>query len=1436
MADTPQSQQDPSNPWVARAAELQGAQQAPPSDQDNPWVARARELKTQQQPAPAPAPSDPDNPWVARSRELQGAQSSGDDDEVERMGVGQSFLTKPVTTSVLGWGEYRKGASGAERGVEKFASSLLSPLSIGLIAVTGGLGGLAEAGAATAGEEVASSLAGRAGQLALSKLAPEAAASVARAAGVASKLASAGFTAQQILGLTQRVPQFTQALRDGDYDKAAEYGTQGLLEGVMTGLSATHLMKTMSPTGEPVITKDQHILAASEQPQKMAGIEADRFRETNKALIKNHSLDIAARLYHEAGGDPATLERWRQEVVDDNNIKPAIQQKYDAILKQAQNLPDPIRKLSADLRVKYAAEWGDLQAIGKADAGSQGHENYSGQHKWDLDDEGGNSLRNVGTTRKLTKSPAFTKRAEFGTIVDALKAGFEPKDIGLAGAREEYIRDQGRMYGAFAADQEALKYSSADGRPVAIEPAKVISLGKRLLYPVRPGEDIADVGERRADVDQRKRIDEMTPDEMRKTLLTSDVTGLPNRRAFNEQTPSPAVAMSDADGLKALNDRYGYHVGDALLRAKADALRTAGLDAYHEKGDEFLFRGNSKAELAQKLEAARNILRSTVFDATTRDGRVVSFTGVDFSYGAEKDLSAAETELKQHKATREAAGQRGRGQLGGIHETQSGRGVNQAEAPKGVTRQYRPEDFLRRVGADKAAILREGVSDIDIQNLRDAIKAGQPVGHIEVVIDKDGNVLQASGLYRASAALQAGVENVPVSVRKITGEIPPGDRTGKWPVGSGLRSDDELLGQAVREVAEVKSRAQAVRELGKGKPYEKLDAKTRAAVDQRTEVLSKDKTSYEKLDAGTRTAVNRRVETLKTQMKTAAAANPTAVRRPIVEPGENLVMHKGKLYYDVTDYKDGPETTFARSRVRDIGEDGKPIFERAALKFHPDYQEPMRRMFDDQSWVRKNPILRGALYASSQAKRSLLGFFSPFHITTEGLRGVQMGLSVREVLNPAPITESSLSMNTKFSPSTGVMNQRSLVAEGVAENNALIHKIPGIGPLMAKNEEFLFGSNGYIDRLKSASFEKVVGQLTKRHPNWNPDQVHFASSKIVDAAYGGLNWKMLGRSLSDVDMLRLVALAPDFTGSQLLFAYHGLEPGGSVVGQSLMRIAMYNFGVARVLNMMTTGKLHVEHPFSVVSPDEKKIYSIRTMPSDILHAITDPGQFTYNRLNPLLVRTTIEALTGRDEKGKAVSAQHELHDLVRNIIPISLQNVLPGYKREDEGIGTSLLRSGGIAAEPNVSNAYKVAGQLASGHSESGPVQQDKLDQHQQTLQLEDALRSGSIKLPGINEAVENHVITQDQAKEIYENYRTTEGMDPYVGRLYSRALRLPMKEIFQVYDAGTDAEKKVLFPLMEKKAKAYLKKSQTDMTPEQRAKDETYARARHDFLHLPLF
>jgi len=152
---------------------------------------------------------------------------------------------------------------------------------------------------------------------------------------------------------------------------------------------------------------------------------------------------------------------------------------------------------------------------------------------------------------------------------------------------------------------------------------------------------------------------------MRQELLTSEVTGLPNRRAFEEAGPALAIAMSDMDALKAVN-KYGYMTGNAVLRAKADVLREAGLEAYHDKGDEFLCRGDVADDLVARLECCRTMLRSRTIIVARNGGTTLRIRGADFSYGVGHDIEEAETRLREHKAEREARGEVSRGQLCGV--------------------------------------------------------------------------------------------------------------------------------------------------------------------------------------------------------------------------------------------------------------------------------------------------------------------------------------------------------------------------------------------------------------------------------------------------------------------------------------------------------------------------------------------------------------------------------------------------------------------------------------------------------------------------------------------------------------------------------------------------------------------------------------------------
>jgi diguanylate cyclase (GGDEF)-like protein len=89
---------------------------------------------------------------------------------------------------------------------------------------------------------------------------------------------------------------------------------------------------------------------------------------------------------------------------------------------------------------------------------------------------------------------------------------------------------------------------------------------------------------------------------LQEMAMRDPLTGLPNRRAVEEKLASEwerahrydrplAVLMGDVDSLKAVNDAFGHHVGDEMLRQVATslvALVRSGDIAGRIGGDEFV--------------------------------------------------------------------------------------------------------------------------------------------------------------------------------------------------------------------------------------------------------------------------------------------------------------------------------------------------------------------------------------------------------------------------------------------------------------------------------------------------------------------------------------------------------------------------------------------------------------------------------------------------------------------------------------------------------------------------------------------------------------------------------------------------------------------------------------------------------------------------------
>ena len=178
--------------------------------------------------------------------------------------------------------------------------------------------------------------------------------------------------------------------------------------------------------------------------------------------------------------------------------------------------------------------------------------------------------------------------------------------------------------------------------------------------------------------------------------------------------------------------------------------------------------------------------------------------------------------------------------------------------------------------------------------------------------------------------------------------------------------------------------------------------------------------------------------------------------------------------------------------------------------------------------------------------------------------------------------------------------------------------------------------------------------------------------------------------------------------------------------------------------------------------------------------------------------------------------------------PIPLQSL--GQAVSDTGpqignIGQAWKAIGGTA-QTYQTPAQKMAADLASTHSEDGPVDPSQMARHHRVIQLEDQVRAGEMSWPDVYKlAYQTDQISESELKKIQENVKATHGMDASMASLFSRASRLPAKEYLDLLDVSNPSERAALVPLTIKVQKRYLTKAKKEETPEERAKDPVFQR-----------
>jgi len=513
---------------------------------------------------------------------------------------------------------------------------------------------------------------------------------------------------------------------------------------------------------------------------------------------------------------------------------------------------------------------------------------------------------------------------------------------------------------------------------------------------------------------------------------------------------------------------------------------------------------------------------------------------------------------------------------------------------------------------------------------------------------------------------------------------------------------------------------------------------------------------------------------------------------------------------------------------------GVPILMDTSLKVHPDAYDYIKRQLDTQSPVAK--VLKPVFTAGREAKGALLSF-NVFHLTQEALRAIMTGIS------PFGVEKWDLATNKllgdlvehglllkDYSDGMGTWQEGQMVG-----HSHLISKIPVLGPMQDWLQNFLFKK--YIPGLKARAaqhlYERYKNVYAKE--NLSERELLTKAAKDTNERFGGLNLRAEGRALATQDIFRLIALAPDWLESELRSLNRAMGGDGKVLRRDLAKMTVGMWAVARLLNQLNTGNPHYEAPFGVAYNDDKgkeKVISMRTLPTDMLHAVNDPLQFMRYRASPL-ARTASTIYTGRDSMGRRIPTHDLIYDVLGDAVtPLPVQNVVKKMGGFSTNLNTPEMIGRGLGAQITQykTKAQAKAGELSMDRTDTGPVDISKMRQHTMNLEAEDRLRAGTMSREDLNTSVDQGLIHPKEARKILDHLKETNGMEPDMGRLYARSSRLPMEDFLLVWNEATDAEKTAMIPLMQKKKKAYFKKAMSEMTHQQRRDDVTYLKLRQMF------
>lgn len=402
-----------------------------------------------------------------------------------------------------------------------------------------------------------------------------------------------------------------------------------------------------------------------------------------------------------------------------------------------------------------------------------------------------------------------------------------------------------------------------------------------------------------------------------------------------------------------------------------------------------------------------------------------------------------------------------------------------------------------------------------------------------------------------------------------------------------------------------------------------------------------------------------------------------------------------------------------------IGEDGNQVFSQSQL-VAPEGIAKGLAAITDPNFVQKIDSLRGIQKYQGLVKTVDLSF-SFFHHFTMAAQTIYQG-GIRALLHTGVMDETIGTPEFKeleqdFVDHTGMTSaveaNQDILRNLVQKNDDTFSKVtnlPGVKHILKtaeKSGEFLFGK---LQRfLKVSDYGNKISNWVADHPEATNAEVKTAKmgfAKEINAAYGGLNWEAMGMTKSNLSLLRLALLAPDWTISNVQLLQYALGDFGKVTtaGASarkhIITALVGGMMVTEVLNKIITGHFTDEnkkgHKLEIeISPDVY-VSLLRGGIGDIVKfgsMVTESGlqgvaRFLQGKLAPF-PRTAIGLLTNTKYTGGPIAKKSEgpvgnTEDVLKYLVssaapmPLGVSNFLNYMKDEDKTIRGSLAVLTGV--------------------------------------------------------------------------------------------------------------------------------------------------------------